>query len=188
MVSGTPHHGEVEVRESAAPAVETKSDESLALAHPVSPLHIEQEPRSVERRSPHPSPRAARHREPLEGRPLRDQRVERETVASVECDEHAADQGPNFFPRAHVARGHSRVGRGRHPEREGHRSEREKANHCGDDKHVLDAALALVPDLLVPAASNGAMPRLVRERVAADRARDRLQEAQVEDGPDLPGE
>src|SRR5581483_761313 len=45
-----------------------------------------------------------------------------------------------------------------------------------DLEHVLDSALELVPDLLVPAVSNGAMPRLVREHVAAERERARLQE------------
>lgn len=39
-----------------------------------------------------------------------------------------------------------------------------------DLEHVLDAGLELVPELLVPAITNGIMPRLVRERLAAERA------------------
>lgn len=56
-----------------------------------------------------------------------------------------------------------------------------------DLEYVLDAALTLVPDLLVPAVSNGAMPRLVREHEAAQRARERLQEAQDAEEPEAAG-
>jgi hypothetical protein len=45
-----------------------------------------------------------------------------------------------------------------------------------DLEQMLDAALDLVPDLLVPALSSGAMPRLIREQQAADRERQRIQE------------
>jgi hypothetical protein len=43
-----------------------------------------------------------------------------------------------------------------------------------DLEHVLDASLDLVPDLLLPAISNGAIPRLIREH--AERERERLQQ------------
>jgi hypothetical protein len=45
-----------------------------------------------------------------------------------------------------------------------------------DLERLLDSCLALVPDLLVPAISNGAMPRLVREYDTAERERQRAQE------------
>jgi hypothetical protein len=35
-----------------------------------------------------------------------------------------------------------------------------------DLEHVLDVCLELVPDLLVPAVTNGIMPRLIREGAA----------------------
>jgi hypothetical protein len=45
-----------------------------------------------------------------------------------------------------------------------------------DLEHGLDSALELVPDLLVPAVSSGAMPRLIREHRAAEQENARLQE------------
>jgi hypothetical protein len=39
-----------------------------------------------------------------------------------------------------------------------------------DLEHALDAALDLVPELLVPAVTNGVMPRLIREHIAEERA------------------
>ena len=44
-----------------------------------------------------------------------------------------------------------------------------------DLEHGLDAALELVPDLLLPALTSGAMPRLLREQQAAQREQERLQ-------------
>jgi hypothetical protein len=60
-----------------------------------------------------------------------------------------------------------------------------------DLEQGLDSALELVPDLLVPAVTHGTMPRLVRERVAAERERARLQEeadAQAGERGDAAGE
>jgi hypothetical protein len=56
-----------------------------------------------------------------------------------------------------------------------------------DLEQALDVALDLVPDLLVPALSRGAMPRLLRERQAAERERERSQQeldARVQGGDD----
>jgi hypothetical protein len=59
MVARASYDGEVEVAESAAPAVETKTDKSLALPHRVSALDVAREPRPVERGCSHPSARSA---------------------------------------------------------------------------------------------------------------------------------
>jgi hypothetical protein len=55
-----------------------------------------------------------------------------------------------------------------------------------DLEHALDAMLELVPDLLVPAVSNGMMPRLIRERMAAERDRERLQAEVDAEAPEPP--